>query len=170
MATNSITTPEMECALANWLGYRANLIVPNVHWGLSGMHECDLLVVSRAGYLTEIEIKISRADLRADARKWHGHNSNRIKRLFFALPDYLEHCLHMVPERAGIILVRAEDNVRGEYPYHPRCREIRAAKRNKAAGKISEADRYKVARLGALRIWNLKRQINATAKDQRREP
>lgn len=149
----------MECVLASWLGYRQNLIVPNVYWGLSGLHECDLLVVSKAGYLTEIEIKISRADLRADKKKWHNHESLRIKRLFFALPDYLEHCIHMVPERAGIILVRPNENVPGEYPYHPRCKEIRAAKRQKAACKITDSDRYKIARLGALRIWDLKRKL-----------
>ncbi len=159
MAINGITTPEMECALANWLNYRANLIVPNVYWGMTGFHECDLLVVSKAGYLTEIEIKVTKSDLRADKKKWHGHRSLRIKRLFFALPDYLEHCVDLVPERAGIILVRPEGNVPGVYPYHPRCRATRPAQRNKDAGKISEADRYKIARLGALRIWNLKRQL-----------
>ncbi len=152
-----ITTPEMEVALACWLDYRQNLIVPNVFWAMN-FHECDLLVVSKAGYLTEIEIKITRADLRADAKKWHGHNSNRIKRLFFALPDYLEHCVHMVPERAGIIFVRP--NAADVDPiWTPRCREIRPAQRNKVAHKISDTERYKIARLGALRIWNLKRKL-----------
>lgn len=150
----------MEVALSTYLDYRVNLIVPNVYWGMN-VHECDLLVVSKAGYLTEIEIKVSRSDLKADAKKWHGHESDRIKRLFFALPDYLENidCIEMVPERAGIIIVKPKDNVPGEYPYSPRCREIRPAKRNPAATKISEADRYKIARLGALRIWRLKRLI-----------
>lgn len=153
-----ITTIEMEVALSTYLHYRQNLIVPNVCWGM-GLHECDLLIVSKAGYLTEIEIKISRADLRADAKKWHGHNSRRIKRLFFALPDYLESCIDLVPERAGIILVRPKGNVPGEYPHYPRCKEIRAAQRNKDAQTISDADRYRIARLGALRIWNLKRKL-----------
>jgi len=154
-----ITTPEMEVALACWLDYRQNLIVPNVFWAMN-FHECDLLVVSKAGYLTEIEIKITRADLRADAKKWHGHNSNRIKRLFFALPDYLDlpACINMIPDRAGIILVRP--NAPDVDPiWTPRCREIRPAQRNKAAGKIGDAERYKIARLGALRIWNLKRKL-----------
>jgi len=152
-----ITTPEMECALSTYFNYRINLIVPNISCGMS-LHECDLLVVSKAGYLTEVEIKITRADLRADAKKWHGHRSDVIKRLIFALPDYLENCIEFVPERAGIILVR-QPNVPELYPYHPRCSELRPARRNKAAGKISDADRYKIARLGALRIWNLKRKL-----------
>jgi len=156
--TPKITTPEMEVALSTFLDYRVNLIVPNVYWGMN-IHECDLLVVSKAGYLTEIEIKVTRADLRADAKKWHGHESRKIKRLFFALPDYLEHCLDMVPERAGIILVRPNTDLSEAWVSPPRCREIRPAKRNPAASKISDADRYKIARLGALRIWGLKRAV-----------
>ncbi len=152
-----ITTPEMEIALSQFLRYRVNLIVPNVGWGMN-MHECDLLVVSKAGYLTEIEIKITRADLRRDLKKRHLHKSPRIKRLFFALPDYLESCQHMVPERAGIILVSAADRA-STYPYSCGCRRIRAAVTNKAAGKITDYDRYKIARLGALRIWDLKRKL-----------
>jgi hypothetical protein len=155
---NLITTPEMEIALSTYFDYRQQLIVPNVSWGMH-MHECDLLIVSKAGYLTEVEIKVTRADLRADKKKWHGHRSPVIKRLFFALPDYLEKCIDMVPKRAGIILIKPKDNVPGEYPYSPRCREIRPAQRQKGAGKITDADRYKIARLGALRIWNLKRKL-----------
>ena len=155
-----ISTPEMELALVSYFNYRQSLIVPNVYWGM-GIHECDLLIVSKAGYLTEVEIKITRSDLKADAKKWHGHRSDIIKRLFFALPDYLESidCIEMVPERAGIIIIKPKDNVPGEYPYSPRCREIRPARRNKVAGKISDRDRYKIARLGTLRIWALKRKL-----------
>ncbi len=152
----------MEVALANFLDYRANVIVPNIWWGLSGWYECDLLVVSKAGYLTEIEIKITRADLRADKKKAHGHRCPGIKYLFFALPDYLEHCIDMVPERAGIILVRPESVDYESNPFWaPRCRQIRPAQRNKSAPKVSDEDRYKIARLGAMRIWRLKRKLIA---------
>ena len=47
----------------NFFNYRANLIVPNISWGL-GLHECDLLVLTSSGYATEIEIKVSKADLK----------------------------------------------------------------------------------------------------------
>ncbi len=159
-ARAKISTMEMECALANYFNPRTNLIVPNVSWGM-GLHECDLLILSQAGYLTEVEIKVSKADLKRDQKKWHGHRSLAIKRLFFALPHYLESidCIEMVPERAGIIIVSAKDNVPGEYPWAPRCREIRPAQRNKAPGKVDDYGRYKIARLGALRIWGLKRKL-----------
>ncbi len=161
MPPDKITTPEMECALANYFDYRQNLIVPNVHWGFGLYHECDLLIVSKAGYCTEVEIKVTRADLRADAKKSHGHESAAIKYLYFALPDYLEHCQEFVPERAGIILVRPKDNVPGVYPHHPRCRRVRAPTCQKGGRKMTDGQRYKVARLGALRIWQLKQKLAA---------
>ncbi len=156
-----ISTAEMEIALASHFRYWVNVIVPRVYWGRTEYHECDLLMVSAAGYLTEIEIKVSKADLKRDAKKPHRHRSNEIKRLFFALPEYLESddCIDLVPERAGIILVRpmAMDSIRAGWS--PYCREIRPAQRNKVAGKIDDATRYKIARLGTLRAWGLKRKL-----------
>ena len=151
----------MEVALAAFFNYSINLIVPNVHWGMN-MHECDLLMVSKAGYCTEIEIKISRADLKNDAKKRHGHFSNRIKYLYFAIPTYLEHCIELVPERAGIVTVRPGTQtatIEGStYLFEPRCKIIRRPRPSKAT-KMTDRERYKVARLGAIRIWNLKRKI-----------
>lgn len=46
-------------------------VVPNCNW--TG-HECDLLVVTENLRIIDVEIKISRADLKADAKKekwWH---------------------------------------------------------------------------------------------------
>jgi len=154
--SQKITTPEMECALASWFNFRLNLIVPNVYWGFSyNMHECDLLIVSRAGYCTEVEIKITRADLKADAKKAHGHKNVSIKYLYFAIPTYLDHCLEFVPERAGIILVKPY--VPGDWS--PRCKRVREPQCQKGARKMTDKQRYKVARLGALRIWGLKRRL-----------
>lgn len=151
-------TVEMELALASWFDYRMNLIVPNVHWGLE-MHECDLLCLSQAGYATEVEIKISIADLRADAKKAHGHRSGgRIKFLWFAFPTNLKKKLddieELVPERAGILFVKPDDDDNFHVPKVRRHRE--AVKQ--PARKFTDLERYKLARLGALRIWNLKRK------------
>ena len=153
-----LTTAEMEVALAHFLDYRTNLIVPNVHWG-TNFHECDLLVVSRAGYLTEIEIKISRADLKADKKKWHEHKGSQIKRLFFALPSYLENSIDLVPDRAGIILVRPRDSDAAP-TWMPRCRELRPSEWQPRAPKISAEDQYKIATFGARRIWGLKQKLS----------
>lgn len=150
---DKISTAEMECVLSNYFDYRANLVVPNVHWGMN-MHECDLLILSKAGYVTECEIKISKSDLLADAKKVHGHRCAYIKKLFFAIPTYLEDCIEHIPPRAGIITVSPKDKHHG-----PRCRKIRNPQISTTAWKMSDSDHYKIARLGALRIWRLKRKI-----------
>ncbi len=163
-----ITTLEMECALARRFEPRRNLIVPNVSWGLD-IHECDLLVITRAGYAWEIEIKVTKADLKKDAQKWHGHRDPRIRHLYFAVPDYLQDCIEYVPERAGIITVsRRPADVQWGSLW--RCDTTRKPATNKAARPFSDAERYKVARLGALRIWPLKRKIrDARSTDARQQ-
>jgi hypothetical protein len=146
-----LTCVDIEIAIASRFGYLENLIVPGVHWGLD-LHECDVLVLSKAGYATEVEIKTSKSDLIADKKKRHGHFSDRIKYLYFALPDYLKDCIEHVPERAGIILVGSSGANRG------RTNIIRKPKHNKSR-KFSEVERCKMARLGAIRIWGLKQTI-----------
>jgi hypothetical protein len=54
------------------------------------MHECDFLLLTKNRYLWEIEIKVSKADLIADKKKIHGHINSNVKRLYFALPHYME--------------------------------------------------------------------------------
>ncbi|MEM6817189.1 MAG: hypothetical protein AAF578_00215 [Pseudomonadota bacterium] len=156
MSKSKITTIEMECALARHFNYRQNLIVPNVSWGID-IHECDLLVVTRAGYATEVEIKVSKTDLKKDAEKPHQHQDYRIKSLYFAIPDYLIDCTDLVPERAGIISVetgplRVTKQGGKDYVWKRRCEVIRKAVINKRAPKFSDLDKAKITRLGALRI------------------
>ena len=160
---SKITTPEIECAVANHFNYRANLIVPNVHWGMA-IHECDLLVVTKAGYAYEVEIKITKADLKKDSEKLHGHQDNRIKYLYFAIPDYLEDSTDLIPERAGIIVVETGPLKTTKYggrtyTWNRKCRVVRQPILNMLATSFSPDDRYKVARLGALRIWRLKQKL-----------
>ena len=110
------------------------------------MHECDLLSLSRSGYATEVEIKVSVSDLRADQHKRHKHDDDRIRYLYFALPLRMENCAVVVPERAGVILVSR----------FGRCVVRRRAKPNPDAHKWTDEDRLQLARLGTLRIWGLK--------------
>ena len=106
-----MTTPEIEIALA---GSRSGVfsasryvVLPRARWGLERWgirHECDLLALSRSGMLHEIEIKISRADLRADAEKRHQHTSSAISRLWYAVPLEMEaYALEQIPAAAGLV-------------------------------------------------------------------
>lgn len=152
-------TIEMEVALMRYFDIRANLVVPNVSWGLAGLHECDLLVLSKSNYATEIEIKVSKGDLMKDKNKDHGHKHNHIKYLFFAVPEKLvETALEVIPERAGLYVVKS---------LGPKNRNIerfgvemaRQCEANKLSIKWPEKDRYQLARLGTMRILGLKSKL-----------
>lgn len=152
----AFTTSEIEILLANFFEYRRNLVVPNISWGM-GLHECDILVLTQKGYLTEVEIKISKADLIRDKHKDHGHRSTLLRRLYFAIPDKLVPFIEHVPERAGIIVVNKYLSSTGLW--RPNVNILRAATINLTAPKATPEQRFNMARLGALRIWSLKSAI-----------
>ncbi len=140
-------TLDMEIALIPYFKPRRNLVVPNIGWGMK-LHECDLLVVTSTGCAYEVEIKISRADLVKDGKKVHGHRSSKIKYLYFAIPDELVSHIEYIPARAGIIVVSDKG----------KCRLRRRPKVN-SKYKFTAAEKYGVARLGAMRILGLKKKI-----------
>jgi hypothetical protein len=149
---------EIEVAVAEYFNPRTNLIVPNVSWGMF-LHECDLLVLTPSGYAYEIEIKTSKQDLIKDLDKPHKHDSKKIKKLYFAIPSKLVDCISYIPERAGVIIINEETR---------RCKKIREAKVWNNY-KFSDSDRYMLARLGSMRIWNLKQKLAASIRDRRND-
>ena len=154
-----ITTIEAEERLAQYFDYRQNIIVPNVSWGFH-LHECDLLVLRKSGYLVEIEIKVTRTDLKKDRGKFHKHidDYNRVKELWFAIPDYLQDSIEFIPEHAGVIVLNKEDRSYSDCPVI-RCKILRKARINKSARTLYENEMLKLARLGTMRIWTLKKKI-----------
>ena len=152
-----LTTREIEVAVVEWLGVRERLTVPNVSWGLN-MHECDLLTLNKSGYASEIEIKVSKSDLKADAHKSHLHRSNRIRHLYFAMQKEMECCEEFVPIQAGIVLVWHDADAYGDKPRY-RCQLVRRPITNKCARKFTPEEVLDLARLGTLRIWTLKRRV-----------
>lgn len=142
------TASEIEIILSNYIDIRRNLVVPNVSWGLS-LHECDVLSMTHAGYLTEYEIKVSASDLKKDLEKRHGHKSDKIKFLYFVIPSRLAKYIEFIPERAGVLVVNSKGKIF----------KIADAKPNVRAQALTEKEKYELARLGALRIWGLKRKI-----------
>jgi len=140
---NCETTIEIEYAIACHLGWRQNIIVPNISWG-ANVHECDLFVLSKSGWATEIEIKVSAGDLKKDASKGHGHRSNKIRYLYFAIPKkLLKHWKH-IPVRAGIYIVDEKGGVH----------KLRAAEKNKDARSLTADEIANIARLGVMRYWS----------------
>lgn len=155
----------IEVAVAGLFNYRVYAIVPNVSYGWGLAHEADLICVSKAMIVTEVEIKVSAGDLRADFKKHHNHSSKRIHRLVYAVPESLvELAKELVPKHCGIIEVYTKE-------YYPKSRSdkhtiegffarwVRGAKKN-SNPPITEKQYAELLRLGCMRIWTLKHHNN----------
>lgn len=148
---------------------RRYLAVENVSWGLLPW-EADLLCMSGNGYLQEVEIKVSVADLRRDLEK-PKHRLRKavftstgrsphtwIRRFWYAMPDTVWNKVVAeppIPADAGVVLLYIE---RGEKEFggedKMRSRIVRPAKTNAAAIGLTAGERYDLARLGVLRYWS----------------
>jgi len=113
----------MQLALFEWLEWRKRtLILPNFtpfYW-----YECDMFSLTRSLYFHEIEIKVSRADFRADFKKFEKHRvlSGDLTNANWYGPSYLDRSPHTfcyacpaemlavddVPAYAGLIWVRRQ--------------------------------------------------------------
>jgi len=163
--SDKMTTLEMEIAIMDYFDVRQNMVVPNVFWSFFN-HEVDLLSLTNAGYATEVEIKVSRSDLKADAKKKHNHESTLLKYLYFAVPENLaEFALEHIPERAGLFSVsRSKSHYKtpwqGEYSVNSwYVKKVKEAKRNGSARKWSNVEIHKLLRIGVMRILGLKKKI-----------
>lgn len=154
--SKTISLIEMEVAISKLFGIRTHIIVPNISWGLVGMHETDLFIIMKSGFAIEVEIKRSISDLKADFKKRHNHKDkqNRISKLYYAIPiELLEKSIEFIPEDAGIITCSKYEN--------GRCfaRIDKEASRIKECRKLTTEEKLKVATLGCLRIWKLKEKL-----------
>lgn len=144
---NFETTKEIELAVAHYFDIRQKTIIPNISWGLN-IHECDLLILTNSGYATEIEIKVSKSDLKADMKKLHhqGHYEKKIKYLYFAIPEKLEKDIQYIPKHAGIIKVSKTGYIDIIRPpiYNNKCR------------KLTTEEQLHFMKLGCIRIWKFK--------------
>jgi hypothetical protein len=146
------------------------VVVPNLSWGLGLGWEMDLGVLSDAGWLTEVEIKVSMADFKKDAEKYRhrleaspGHVS-KTRRKFFALPHevnqkrlgYGMRTDYPLPDGYGLIVVTGGHN--GDS-----AKIVQEAPINAAARKLSPEEKRDMLRLGYIRFWA---QRNATTLAQ----
>lgn len=163
---------------------RSVLVVPCCSWA---GHEADLLVVHPSLRLVDVEIKVSRADFRADAKKdkwWHtrpwsrrlwagAEQEEREPRLW---PDKVWKHYYAVPAeiwddsmltqaaspKSGILLLQDPDRGHRE----PWLRVKRNARPSKDAQPIGAADAVDIARLASLRMWSAKAELERTRSTQ----
>lgn len=170
MADTNRTLYEIEVALAKYrdFDFRKNIVAFNVKgWSerLPIFHECDMLVCSKSGYLTEIEIKRSWSDFIADFKKKHHHESEGlIKYFYYCVPDSIyekvrDYLFENAVKCAGIITYTEDLYI-----------QIKAVKVDEARHYIGIANpdykklfleqQLELARLGAMRVIGLKEKIN----------
>ena len=148
---------EMEVSIMKMFGIRQNIIVPNISWGFDGIHEIDLFVLRKSGLAIEVEIKRSLSDLKADFNKTHHHKSDRISKMYYAIPEeLLEKSISLIPNDCGIILCYKINNNQKNIA---RARIYREAKLRKNSRKLTLEEQFKIARLGCLRILGLKEKL-----------
>lgn len=153
--------------LARYVFEKKNLvIVPNCSWPGS---ECDLLVVTPNLRVIDVEIKISRADLRADAKKdkwfhswdWRRDGAyirdlrkrrewpRRVWKHYYCLPRdiWKPELLAEINPVSGVLIIES-----GYPDLFIQCE--RMAKPDRSADKISAEDAIDIARLASLRMWD----------------
>jgi hypothetical protein len=120
-----------------------------------GIHECDIFIVNKRLYCTEIEIKVTLVDLKKDLLKPHKHESNLIRELWFAIPESLLKHIDLIPSHAGILTVHE-----GGYSDHKFyfLNQQRRPIRNKNAVKLDIDDLWKLGKLAAQRVWSLRKK------------
>lgn len=162
---------DIELALAEEFSWKRNVIVFNVN-GLSGklpiFHECDMLVMTKAGYLTEIEIKRSFTDFCNEFKKRHHHESYGpdIKEFWYCVP---QGTLQKVKEKlsengwcpSGIITYDEKLNLRYNlFPDIPNSVRLFSD----SPRPLSLEQQLELARLGAMRQITLRKKIQKLEK------
>jgi len=96
---------QIQRSLLRFVMGNGDIVIPNYY---HGMYEMDVFRLTRAEYIYEYEIKISRSDFFVDFKKDNGRKHDKIKtgkgpnRFFFVVPTGLisiEEC----PKHAGLI-------------------------------------------------------------------
>ncbi|MEC7120651.1 MAG: hypothetical protein VXW65_12225 [Pseudomonadota bacterium] len=146
------------------------VVVPNCNW--TG-HECDLLCVTNDLRIIDFEIKISRSDFFADAKKskwWHsrflaiGHRRQAIRehvsscehppkvwKHYYVMPAeiWTDDMLDRLPSQAcGVLLLKMRDD-------QLRIVCVKKAKPARDCLKLSAEQAIAVARLAGLRMWSM---------------
>ena len=164
------------------LARKCVVLVDNCNW--TG-HECDVLAVTTDLRVIDVEVKISRADLKADAGKdkwWHrqwGLYSPatqsydkppdilrewppKVWKHYYALPAdiWRDDLIAALPSpKSGVLLLTHKP---GEFI---RIKCERRATPNRDATRLTAANVMDIARLANLRMWDAYRDNERLAKD-----
>lgn len=140
-----ITAGHILYALARHFDWFQNRMMPE--WEIDG-GQADLLFISRAGYATEIEIKISLSDWNhdRDKKKWNSARPH-VARFFYAVPEHLADKIpDWIDPAVGVLAVRVN-----RYGYAA-VRTVREARRARAT-KIDQQEFLRMYEACYYRFW-----------------
>lgn len=159
-------------ALARYFDWQKNYLMPEYEIG----GRADLVVITPALYLTEIEIKISVADWKNDQHKlkwrvagvksdWERNYIQKrrdlVSRFFYAIPETLENKIPaLLPEGVGILVVRSG----GRYGYDE-VTPLREAVRRKSR-KLPPEEFNAIMRTCYFRYWSAQFDIRRMVRDR----
>lgn len=144
--------------------------LPNCLW--TG-DEIDLLVIGKCLRIVDVEIKISRADLRADAKKakwWHQARNwtrpreepkprawpTRVWKHYYAMPASIwkPELLGIIQPVSGVLLLDEISTGLRTRPTAITVKCVRKAKPDTTAPRLTEWQCIQLARLASLRMWD----------------
>lgn len=173
MADTKLTVKQIEMILHDsglW-NRRQYLMIPNLSWGLLN-HEADFVAITKSGYLTEVEIKRSFADLKADFKKDVFHCDERVYSFMYCLPlSIRDKALALFDEQYGKIAELYGHDRNYEYtnkffPYilwydenGNLTSEPKKLHSRNGARKLFLEERETVGRLASLRYWDLAKKV-----------
>ncbi len=160
-----LTIEQIQLAIYNTpflVNKRADIVCPNLSWSLLP-YEADIIIVNKSGFMTEIEIKRSYEDFKADFNK--NHNNERVYYFYFCLPAsikddamiFLEQQYNgkSIRERPAILFYD-ENGIIVEQKF--------GWKENYYQGvvfrKLFIEEQLQIARLTQMRFWNLLNKLN----------
>ena len=130
-----------------------------IEWEVDG-GRADFVVISRARYLTEIEIKVTADDWKKDSKKikWTTPLRPHVARFFYCVPHDLVDSAPLLPDGVGILEVVG-------YLRRDGVGVVREAKRLKGAEKISEDTIRAIYKAAYFRFW--RQTLNLAWKERK---
>ena len=146
-----INEQNAQIAVANYFEYRRNIIIPSFFFH---DYECDVFILSKSGYITEVEIKLNINDLKKDKnkRKWQCSSRQYIKRFYYAVPStMIDETKSIIDERYGILSLQYNEPKQRCFAYLHKDAEIL----NKSKPGITESIKIKMLLSSYHRFWDL---------------
>lgn len=168
-----LSLAKIEHSVLRWFDApRRNKFIKNLSYGLL-KHECDVVIVSKSKYLTEIEIKRSFSDFLADFKKKHHHDDDcRIKNFYYCLPESI------VDKAMAVLREKVEDKTLKQLPAVLRYNEKAQLSLVKDSGSpllhhpnlrpLTEEEYAKLLELNTFRLYDAYDRLDILVDDYHR--